>query len=54
MNHNQQHGLAISTPILRADAGKNACSASQGVKLVPASFHVASKEDVKVWCQRAF
>ena len=39
-----QHGLAISTPILRADAGKNACSASQGVKLVPASFHVASKE----------
>ena len=39
-----QHGLAFSTPILRADAGKNACSASHGVKLVPASFHVASKE----------
>lgn len=39
-----QHGLVTSTPILRADAGKNACSASQGVKLVPASFHVASKE----------
>jgi hypothetical protein len=44
MNHNNQHGLAISTPILRADAGKNACSASHGVKLVPACFHVASKE----------
>jgi len=44
MNHNQQHGLAISTPILRADAGKNACAASHGVKLVPACFHVASKE----------
>jgi hypothetical protein len=44
MNNNNQHGLAISTPILRADAGKNACSASQGVKLVPACFHVASKE----------
>ena len=44
MNHDQQHGLAISAPILRADAGKNACSASQGVKLVPACFHVASKE----------
>ena len=44
MNHDQQHGLAISTPILRADAGKNACSAPSGVKLVPASFHVASKE----------
>ena len=43
VNYNQ-HGLAISTPILRADAGKNACSASQGVKLVPACFHVASKE----------
>lgn len=44
MNHDQQHGLATSTPILRADAGKNACSASNGVKLVPACISVASKD----------
>lgn len=43
VNYNQ-HGLAISTPILRADAGKNACSVLNGVKLVPACFHVASQE----------
>ncbi|OYU50928.1 MAG: DNA cytosine methyltransferase [Alphaproteobacteria bacterium PA1] len=44
LNSDNQHGLAISTPILRADAGKNACSASHGVKLAPARICVASKE----------
>jgi hypothetical protein len=42
-NHEQNNGLAISTPDPRAVTGKNACAASQGVKLVPDTVFMADK-----------
>jgi len=43
-NHDQDNGLAISTPDPRAVTGKNACAASQEVKLVPDPFFIVADQ----------
>lgn len=43
-NHDQDNGLAISTPDPRAVTGKNACAALRGVKLVPDPFLIVADQ----------
>ncbi|MFN8994338.1 MAG: hypothetical protein ACK5X3_11845 [Pseudomonadota bacterium] len=44
VNDHQDNGLAISTPDPRAVTGKNACAASQEVKLVPDPFFTVADQ----------
>jgi hypothetical protein len=44
MNDHQDNGLAISTPDPRVVTGKNACAASQEVKLVPDPFLIVASK----------
>jgi hypothetical protein len=43
-NHDQDNGLAISTPDPRAVTGKNACAAPIGVKSVPDPFLIVADQ----------